>query len=113
MGWLNKLKEGKVDSPASSASSSAVGSGGGARRTKCVGTRIAARFSNSDSLVRKQKKRNNIQHDQPLIRDSLRKLDDKKANVGDDKSVQVVSKSSNQEDLNHVIKSLGNGQDQV
>ena len=78
-----------------------------------MGTRIAARFSNSDSLVRKQKKRNNIQHDQPLIRDSLRKFEDRQANVGDDSSVQFVSMSSNQEDLNHVIKSLGNGQDQA
>ena len=113
VGWLNKLKGGKADSPVSSISNSAVGYGGGARRTKCVGTRIAARFSNRDSPARKQKKRNNVQHDQPLIRDSLRKLEDRQANVGDDSSVQFVSMSSNQEDLNHVTKSLGNGQGQA
>ena len=102
-----------MDSPASGASSSAMGPVGGPRRTRCVGTRIAARFSNRDSPARKQKKKNNILKDQPLIQDSLKKLENTPANGSNDNSVQFVHNSSNQEDHNHVVKSLGNGQDQA
>ena len=83
-------------------------SGGTGRRSRTVGARIAARFSSRDSPARKQKKRNNALQDQPLIHDSLKKLQSNKVREENDVSVQNETSSQELGSFDHMDKSSSN-----